>query len=245
MAQLDRELLKNLGFTNNEIEIYIHVLAGGSIGAGLLAERTGLHRQACYDALERLMKKGFVSFVVKNGKKNFQALSPSKLVDHVEELRHRMEDMVPALENLAKAAEAKPFVEVYTGKNALRLVLSDIINNLQKSGQEIAIIGVDESEFLAQDKPAVEQYIRRMNKWNLNEKLLTIEGAKVLFPGKQSQYRFLPRKFFNPNPTYIYGNKVVHMIWGPPLYAIMVESQQVADNLRKQFQLLWKMARKK
>jgi sugar-specific transcriptional regulator TrmB len=83
MMEIDKDVLRELGLTNNEVDVYLKLLMSGSVTVNTLAERTGMHRQACYDALDRLLEKGFVSFVIKNNKKNFQALPPEQLIANV------------------------------------------------------------------------------------------------------------------------------------------------------------------
>ena len=76
---MDKEILKECGLTNNETGVYLALLQTGSISVNSIAEKSGLHRQAVYDALDRLLEKGFVNFVIKNNKKHFQAIHPEKI----------------------------------------------------------------------------------------------------------------------------------------------------------------------
>jgi len=50
---------------------------------------------------------------------------------------------------------------------------------------------------------------------------------------------------FNPNPTHIYGDKVAIIIWGRPMYGIIIKSRQLADANRKYFKMLWNIAEKR
>lgn len=244
MDEIDLVLLKELGLTNNEVEVYLKLLMSGSVTVNVLAERTGLHRQACYDALDRLLEKGFVNFVLKDNKKHFQALPPGQLLSYIEEMKNRVYDLLPRLEKIAEAPKETTRVEVYKGKNALRVVLRDVLRTLKASGGMQLSVGIDENKYIEYDKAAIEKYISDMRKFGLRERLLTVKGAKTMFSGPQSEYRFLPKRFFNPNSTLIYGEKVVFLIFAVPLYAIVIESKEIADANRKQFNLLWRIAAK-
>ncbi len=243
MAELNKDILKELGLTTNEIEVYLKLLSGGSITVNTLAERTGMHRQACYDALDRLLEKGFVSFVIKDGKKHFQSLPPEQLLVYAENLASQIGGTIPELKRLASKEKYTTQVEVYRGKNVVRTVLRDIISMLKETNGEVLIIGVLESKFRKYGKAATEKYIQDMQKFGLKEKLLSVEGTEDFIPGKQSEYRLLPKEYFNPNPCYIYGNKVVFMVWEDPSYAISITSEDVSDANRKYFNLLWKIAK--
>ena len=245
MEGVDKDLLKEIGLTNNEVEVYLKLLMGGSVTVNTIAERTGMHRQACYDALDRLLEKGFVSFVIKDGKKNFQALPQEQVLNYIDNLKSQLNEMLPALKKISVSSSESTQVEVYKGKNALRTVLRDVIQTLKEKPEIVSINGIDETKFLECDKQAIDKYILDMRKFGFKERLLAMEGATDFIPGTQSEYRFLPKEFFNPNPTFIYGEKVVFIVWGTPLYSVMIKSKEVADANRKQFNILWRIAKPK
>jgi len=66
-----QETLEKLGFTLNETKTYLNLLNLGSCLASDLAKKTGLHRRPVYDALNRLIEKGLVSYTIKTGKKYY------------------------------------------------------------------------------------------------------------------------------------------------------------------------------
>ena len=84
---MDKDILKEVGLTTNETDVYLTLLKEGSISVNNIAEKAGLHRQAVYDALDRLLEKGFVSFVTRNNKKHFQGIHPQKILEYLQEKR--------------------------------------------------------------------------------------------------------------------------------------------------------------
>lgn len=244
VENIDRKLLLDLGLTNNEIEVYLKLLMSGSVTVNTIAERTGLHRQACYDALDRLLEKGFVNFVIKDNKKHFQALEPEKVLAYIEEMKNRFSEMLPTLNKISQLPKESTVVEVFKGENTLRFLYRDVLATLKKTGGELLVSGVEESKFLEYDESVIERHIHNMKKFGFKEKLLTMQGTKFFFPGEQSEYRLLPKRFFNPNPMHIYADKVVFIIWGTPVYAVVIKNREIADANRKQFYLLWHMAKK-
>src|SRR3989338_5504173 len=79
------EILSAIGLTKNEIKVYGVLFSQGSATAGQITKKVGLFRPRVYDALDRLVNKGMVSFVVINGIKNFQVSNPRRISDYVEE----------------------------------------------------------------------------------------------------------------------------------------------------------------
>lgn len=242
-AEMNTETLKELGLTNNEITVYLTLLQTGSVSVNTIAERSGLHRQAVYDALDRLLEKGFVSFVIQQNKKHFQAINPEKIIEilHQKELKFR--SLLPELIMLTTLPREDTFVEVIKGREVIRTVYRDIIKTfLQKSG-EILISGVDERKFMNEDPIALQQHITRLRKLKCTERVLLKEGDTKVVQGKQTTYRWVPTQYFHATPMMVYGHKLTIIILGTPNYAIMIENKDLADAYRKQFNLLWKVAK--
>lgn len=74
------EVLKSLGLSKNESEIYSFLIRSGENSAGQIIEKTKIHRRNVYDTLSRLVDKGFVSQVTKSGKKFYESTSPDYIV---------------------------------------------------------------------------------------------------------------------------------------------------------------------
>ncbi len=237
-----KETLQSLGMTSNEIEVYLTLLKSGLLSVNKIGEKSGLHRQVCYDALERLLEKGFVSYIMENNKKHFQALSPDKIVDYLEEKKETIKGIMPELMKLTTLPREETFVEVVRGKNVVRTILRDVIQTLQKEKGCLMMLGVDESNFLEEDKIAISQYIRDLKRFKLKEKLITKKGAEAYLEGDQSEYRTLVDKNFNPNPMYIYGGKIAYIIWGNPLHGVIIKSNEIFNSNKNYFEMLWKIA---
>lgn len=237
------EVLSELGMTANEIKVYLALLKSGQLSVNEIGNRSGLHRQVCYDALERLLEKGFVSYVVENSKKFFKALEPEKLIEYLEQKKELVKEAMPELKKLETLPKEVTSVDVIKGRNVLRTVLRDCIRTVSRNKAEILILGVDEEKFEEEDRIAIKQYINELKKLKLKERLIAKQGAKVFFSGPQSEYRLIKPEFFNPNPTYIYPGKIVHLLWGNPVTAVMISNPETYDAYRKYFEMLWKMAK--
>ncbi len=247
-----KEALLGLGLTKNEVTIYITLLDKGDLSVNEIGSKAGLHRQVCYDALDRLVEKGFVSFVYMNSKKFFRALNPQKILDYLDEQKAKVDRkketvtaILPELEKIFRLQKKETNVEVIKGSNVLRTIYNDIFQTVRKSKEPLLAMGIEETKFLEFDKIAIKQHIARLRREKLKEKLLSREGATFFFEGNTSEYRFLPDNLFNPNPTHIYGDNVAIIVWGRPVYGIIIRSKEIADANRKYFKVLWKTAKKK
>ncbi len=172
-----KETLRKLGMTKNEVDVYITLLNSGEMSVNEIGSRSGLHRQVCYDALERLLEKGFVSFVKKKNKKHFKPLYPDRIIDYLEEKKNQVRNILPQLKIMYDLEKEETSVEVIKGKTTLRTILIDIFRTLKETKGPLCIMGVEETKFLEFDRIAIKQHILRMKKNKLKEKLLSKESA--------------------------------------------------------------------
>jgi predicted transcriptional regulator len=231
--------LRGLGLTENEVDVYLALLRLEDAGISKITNQTGLHRQVCYDVLDRLMEKGFVSYVLKNGKKHFNSLEPKKIIDLIDKRKEGLENILPVLMKMTSEKEKGVSVELVKGKSVLKTIYNDIFRVMRKTKKPMYAMGITENKFLDFDPVTINQHIRLLKKHRMKEYLLSKQSAKYFFGGKQSNYRLLPDHMFNPNPTHVYGNRVAIIIWGNPVYGILIKSKQMANAYKKYFKLLW------
>ena len=123
----------------------------------------------------------------------------------------------------------------------MKIAFRDIVKTL-KSGGENLCTAVEERTN-NKYKLVSEQYERDMLHYKIKERVIIREGEKGAFLKGTSKYKKIPIKFFNPNPTQIYGDNVQIIIWGNPDHLIIIRSKEVADSYRKQFEFMWKYAK--
>lgn len=238
---MDKEILKRVGMTSNEIDIYLSLLSSKEQSVNEISSKTGLHRRVVYDAVERLVEKGFVSFVMKD-KKIYQPLPPERITDYLDGIKDEVTSILPQLKTLFLHEKEEMNVEVIKGKRVLRRIMLDIFHTIKEEDGVLLVMGVEEETYLDFDEIAIKQHIARFRKNKLKEKLLARKGTKFFYEGNQSEYRLISENLFNPNPTHIYGDKIAIVIWGNPAYGIIITNKQVADVNRKYFNALWDMA---
>ena len=170
---------------------------------------------------------------------------PEKLLDYLDEKKSEVKSVLPQLNKLFKEDKQETQVEVIKGKHVLRTIYNDILTTIKQTKEPMLAMGIDEKKYLEEDEIAIKQYINKLRKIKLKEKLISKQSATKFFEGPQSEYRLIPDELFNPNTTHIYGDKVGIIVWGNPAHGIIIKSKQVADANRKYFQMLWKIAKKR
>ena len=66
---MEYKILEKLGLTETESKIYMILLRLGSTHVTPVIKKAELHRATVYDVLDRLIEKGLVSYIIKEGKR--------------------------------------------------------------------------------------------------------------------------------------------------------------------------------
>ena len=73
------DVFRSIGLSKNEIIVFLDLISYKTSSALNISSRTKLHRANVYDALKRLIDKGFVTEVLQNEKRSFRALDFEKI----------------------------------------------------------------------------------------------------------------------------------------------------------------------
>jgi sugar-specific transcriptional regulator TrmB len=237
---MEFESLKQLGLNENEIQIYINLLQLGPTKATDLAKKIGMYRPYVYDNLNKLMTKGLVSNVIIEGKMNFKAVGPEALKERMAERVEEFEKLFEKLGKMRAQEEEKVYVELLRGKNSVRMMFRRILDNLKKTGvKEHLGMGIDDKLFMENEPFFGKWFIKQLERNGIREKMITYEGATEFTGSKITEYRFIPREYFNPTGTLIDGDMVCIRFWTDPKCVIIIKSRELADSYKKQFNLMW------
>ena len=236
------EQLKELGLTDNEVRIYLLLLKQGMVNPSEISQKLGLHRGYIYDALERMQEKEIVNSILKDNKKYFQATSPENLIELLKFKLESLQKIVPDLMKIAELKKEETKVELHRGKRVYRILLRDMISNLKKN-EEAYLIGIDEDILITEVETIyLKQYLNAIKSKNIKEKIIIKTGGKKL-RGSNLQYKELDEKYIGKTAQIIYNNKVAIFILGAPYYLIIIDNKEVAETYKKQFNLLWNIAK--
>ena len=236
--------LMTAGLTLNEAKVYLALLELGSSTANDITRRAGVHRVNCYDVLERLLKKGLLSLIVRGQKRIYEAADPSQL-------HHLLKEKEELL------LEALPSLKAEFGKSKQHNVTHHF------SGVD----GVLQAYFMALDQKKTmyalggsginRKYLKhRHEMWNKERKKrrLKIKALYYEFTRKEKEkgwhdadveIRYIPDTFRTQGMVDICGNLVINLIPDhDDINAIVIESKTLADTYRKFFHFMWQYSKK-
>ncbi len=237
---MNTNVLEDLGFTQAEIKVYLALLELGSSPAGPILNKTQLHNSVLHATLNRLVEKGFVSFV-KEGKRHiYQASNPQHIVEYINEKKEEFKAILPTL--LAKQAmnEKKSEVVTFRGIRGMREILYEL---LYAGGKEHHTIG-SSVKSLMMGEAWWEQYHQKRVQKGIHAKLLFYESLKAFTAEKRyaqkTEVRYTKTGFEPLTETIIRNDKVGIILWVDKPIGILIHNKQLADSYEQYFQLLWK-----
>lgn len=232
-------ILKEIGLDQQETNIYLALLKTGSNTASKIAEETNINRTVVYSFLTKMIGKGFVSYIIKNNVKFFNAVDPKQLLNLLAEKERNLKEIIPQLEQIKQTIKEEAKVEIYKGVEGGRTVSRDILNSAKEY-----LVFVD-TGFEQEHQLFFNQFTRARIKKKIRAKGLLIEGQKIYRKFyKYTEYRFVSKDYAAPSLSIVWENKVAIVAWSRPPYVVVVEDRDVARSYQNYFELIWKEARK-
>jgi len=228
-----------------EVKVYSAILQIGISTINAIHEKTGLERRGVYDIINKLIEKGLVSYTLEKGKRTYRCTNPNKLLTDVKNKQEKLREIekkVPEIRSMYEYSKPKIAAEVFRGKEGIKSIWEDMLNY-----KENYFIGG--GWYIVDKFPNYwPQYNKRRikagTKWY---NLVRHDFRKRKIPDvKLMNVRFLPEDFSgSPSVIFIYGNKVVNVLWGDELFAFVIESREIAENYKKYHKYLWDRVAKK
>ena len=231
-------VLENLGFSHNEIKVYLTLNDHGSTKAGKVAKLAKIDRSSCYNSLKRLIEKGLVSYVLIGKIKWFQAAGPKRLLDFVKEQEKEVQEILPELHQRHKASKIEGQVRLFKGIKGVKSIFLDII----RTGKDNFVFG-SEGQFSKRMPEFALQFDRLKKERKIKTKLILREGRKEL-DSKTSTYKYIPTVDQSPTVTNIYSDKIALIIWTDEPEGIIIENASAAKAYKSYFDFMWKHAKK-
>ncbi len=248
-------ILSELGLNYIEIEIYKILLESKELRASEISNRIKIPRTTIYVYLKNLKSIGLVSEIDSgkiNNVKLFTAQSPEKISLILKERylklqRHNSElgIILPELLSKSKSKYLKPSFETFRGETELRQALKDML--LSRDIDTIALWPIKNML-----KILTPDFFNYLNKIRIKNKLHTraiwpqsqvvnIERHPYLGVGERflREIRVAPKGVDFDMGYWIYGNKVVFISSVKESFGFTIESREMVELLKAQFEFLW------
>ncbi|NTW30813.1 MAG: hypothetical protein HGA33_06030 [Candidatus Moranbacteria bacterium] len=237
--------LLSVGLSENEVSAYLALLGLGKGTVSQISRRAGFNRTTGYDVLDRLVAKRLVSISGKEPKQEYLAESPDRIENFIlNELDRRQRELdsarevIPVLKSMHNVA-GRPKVRFYEGTDGLRQVYEDTLTSREPIRAYASVDDVHKA--LPNYFP--EYYRRRADKSIPIRAIFTDspEGRDLSEHDEEElrQSAFVSADTYGFHPEInIYDNKIMIASWREKL-GIIIESGEIADAMKKIFELAW------
>jgi len=241
---MDTKILSDLGLTPTEIKVYLALLKIGQSTAPKIAVEANVERAVTYHILEKLIRKGIVSYINKENKRFFSASEPEKLGDLLKEKEEALNELIPDLNKLKQTSNPELLVEVFSGKDGLKTILNDFIAD-KNDYYIIGYTGISPRVL----EHWFEHWNKRRIKFGVKRSILIREGDKKspALHSPLTYVRVLSDKSLekSTNSIVIYGKEKVCLFLPLKDFAcIRLTSKEAHKSYKEYFDLLWKNSKK-
>lgn len=238
------EVLIDIGLKKKEAKIYLATLELGDSPVSDIAIRSKINRVSCYDILEKLLKRGFVSAYTKNKVKFFSATDPDIIrLD----ARKRYMDFKAALPTLRRlhGKTSHPRIRYYEGIEGIKKIYADTLTATTQ------LLNYADSKSIRQFWPNYdEEYVNERVKRQIYLRGISPldEYGKAVIAKNSDTFREIrlvpPGEFSFANEINIYDDKVAIISFGKDeLLGMIIESREIADTQRAIFTMAWEFAK--
>lgn len=232
-------ILENLGFSQNEIKVYLTLNDNGSTPAGKVSKIAKIDRSSCYNSLKALQEKGLVSYVLIGQVKWFQGTGPKALKEFVKEQLKDVEEILPELHARHKAAKVEGQVRLFKGIKGIRTIFHD----MARTGEDNYVFG-SEGQFEDRMPAFAKQFDRMKKENNFKTKMIIRKDRSDIEDKKLTNLRYAPIGVESNVVVNIYGSKIALLIWTDEPEGIIIENEEAAKGFKSYFDFMWKNADK-
>ncbi len=247
-------ILKKLGLSEKEINVYLALLEYGAGSVRKIAEISGINRGTTYDILKDLQKIGLVSFYHKDTKQKFVAENPEKILkvlndkqEELQETKKQVAEIIPELKALQEKEGNKPVTKFYEGKEGIKFILDDILEAMASTSLPQQDPALSDSQYYVYSAASVRDdvynaypdFTKKRIKNNIKVKTISLSKGGDTYGLDERKWL----KTEQDSPTYIiiYANKCAFISRdnsNNPV-GVIIENKMIYETEKLIFMNLW------
>ena len=250
------EIFDHFGLSEREAETYLRLLETGPVSVGELARGVQAPRSSLYGYLKNLNQHGLVAVTERDdGVQVWQAEDPASLkklvtreVNKWQSLKSNLEQILPLLISKQSTLALKPKFTYFEGLDGVKQVLLDMLSypgaDTQAFWPIVDMLEILGDRFLADHNVArIKQGISIQAIWP-QDRVVNINHKKFLGVGRSflREIRRAPPGIDCSMGYWAYHNKVAFLSSRRECFAFLVESIELRQLLKTQFDLIWNMS---
>jgi sugar-specific transcriptional regulator TrmB len=241
--------LNKLGLSDKQAIIYLTLLELGEAKITDVAKKSNLKRPTVYLVIEELALLGLVSMIVNGKKKIYSAVHPKRIGELLDFRKNQFQNILPDLINIYGSGNRQPKIQFFEGADGVRQLYREVLSLLpQRNSEQLWLSNIHS---VSEKFPEIiNEYTRILNKFPKSR------IREILF-GKKTNNDYLKKFKIKLNPNHkikyiknntldeqtdqlILENRIIFFSINPELFALSIESPEIAKIQRFMFENLWK-----
>jgi sugar-specific transcriptional regulator TrmB len=225
------EPLKDLGLSDIEIKIYEKLFTKGEQTILELSKNAGINRSYCYEVLEKLSKKGFITKLLINNKSYWKALPSEQVLGYIDELKEKVSSSLQNLNQHSKLQQTK--IEIHQGKKGIK----NICDKISESNTKVIGFGAEGQikKFLPLD---YKHIFNKLKNNKIKFELLTLKN-KIPVIKDNTKFKSFKKEFDTCVEINVFDDKTIIFFWKDNLEAIEITDMDIANSFRNYHKQLW------
>lgn len=249
---MELEILRKIGLTEGEIKVYSALVSLGKAPIFKVMKKSRVSSSKVYLILDKLIQKGFVSFGIENGVKNFEVTNPNSVLDYVNKKKEELNDFNKNFESLIpqitanKGSFEQESAQVYTGVKGISAAFENLLKEMQK-GEEYCFFSISPDEMTNENMKLF------LANWHAKRISREIRVRGIVHPSIKTEFvkgilhKNYEIKNYNltmPTGVIIGKNRIIIPLWGEQDICYEIISKRVAEKYKLFFEKIWKIAKK-
>jgi|SRR3989344_178146 len=245
---MDKDILLNLGLTDNELKVYISILQLGTCSGTDIRKDTKISNSQVYFVLDNLISKGLIIYEKRASGKMYIALDPSVIKTILENRNKQIEESIPFLKSIQNKNISSTETAIFEGINGFRNALINLAQECPKN-ETIYIIGFSNQTYKNKQLADILIDVNKISKQKRHKFKMILDNPKNSFfeereEEKMSEIKFMRKGFVSPASIDIFQDYVYILLWDENPYAIRIRNKNISDGFKVYFDFLWNIAKK-
>lgn len=233
---------REIGFSENEIKVYLGLLDLGQSTIGPISAKSSVQPTKAYLALDRLVERGLVSYVHKSHTKYFQTSDPQTILGIVMEQEEKAKAILPYLKQKQKNPVHVRDAELYDGKSAIRSLYDTLIDSMVSGDYYYAFALKNEYPLSESAQLFFRQKHQLLSQKGIDDRIIVHEDVRADFDKIFADIPGVKICYVNadlPIGLAITKGRVINTIWHGQPTAIEIRSERLAEQYKKFFLHIW------
>lgn len=237
------QALTGVGLSEKVAHIYVALLGKRRMTISQIAKAANVKRATCYEYIDQLLQRDFVTRVPVGKRMFYSAQNPRKVLSALRQQFNTLENSVEAMEVMHNAAINKPRVVYLEGKREIQHMYADMFKTVGELRSifpaAVFFENFSEQDYDTYDKALGEHALKSKDLFvrdRFFDKLMDIRRKN----GNENKIeKRLPEWFKSNVDVLMYSDKVA-LVSLRDLSATVIENKDIADLFRNMHELMWK-----